>query len=541
MPGVALPASTGSSAAGRSPGTSLRPANPVGATVAEVAERAGATAPSIEGRTGGDRITGITLRAQDVRRGDLFAAIAGSRVHGATFGEAAAAAGAAAFLTDPVGARLLRDAEVGAEIGGDAGRPVLVVDDPRRVLGTVASSIYGDPSSRLDVVGVTGTSGKTTTCYLLEAALGADGSTTGLVGTVQTRIAGQVAPSALTTPEAPDLQALFAVMVERGVEVVAMEVSSHALAQHRVSGTAYAVGAFTNLSLDHLDFHHDMDSYFEAKAMLFDGRSARHVICVDEEWGTRLARLHPDAVRVSGSNHPGADWAATGVRASPSGVQQVVVRGPGGLELAFDLGLPAAFNVTNAVLALACVNAIGRDVTAAAAALGRVSVPGRLQRIDAGQDFLAVVDYAHKPAALAAVIDAIRGSVAGRIVVVVGAGGDRDTGKRPVMGAEAARRADVLIVTDDNPRSEDPARIRAELLAGARAEPDPRSGLRILEIGDRREAIREAIRGARRGDAVIIAGKGHEQGQDVGGVIHPFSDAGEVAAALDDLVAGADA
>ena len=315
MPGVAASASTGSSAAGWSASTSLRPRHPAGASIAEVAARAGIGADSIPAAHAATRVTGITLRAQDVRPGDLFAAIAGSRVHGATFGEAAAAAGADAFLTDPVGARLLRDTDLSV--------PVVVVDEPRRVLGPVAAVIYGDPSAHLDVVGVTGTSGKTTTCYLLEAALGADGATTGLVGTVQTRIAGEVAPSALTTPEAPDLQALFAVMVERGVQAVAMEVSSHALAQHRVSGTAYAVGAFTNLSLDHLDFHHDMETYFEAKAMLFDGRSRRHVICIDDEWGTRLARLHPDAVRVSGSNHPGADWAATAVRASASGVQRV--------------------------------------------------------------------------------------------------------------------------------------------------------------------------------------------------------------------------
>ncbi len=467
-----------------------------------------------------DRLTGVTLRAQDVRPGDLFAALPGSRAHGAQYADQALERGARAVLTDAAGARLLAGAPV----------PLVVVDQPRTQLGVVARVIYGDPSGRLAVVGVTGTAGKTTTCYLLEAALAADGSRSGVIGTVQTRIDGVVTPSALTTPEAPDLQALLAVMVERGVGAVAMEVSSHALALGRVGGTRFAVGAFTNLSQDHLDFHQDMEDYFRAKAMLFDGRAARHVIAVDTEWGERLAAEHPDALTVSG-RAGAADWSVTSVQVAANGMQRVLLAGPGDRSVRLDLAIPGAFNVANAAVAVACVDALGRDVQQAADAIGGVTVPGRMERVDAGQDFLAVVDYAHKPGALAAVLDAIRDGLTGRLIVVVGAGGDRDTGKRPLMGAECAARADVLIVTDDNPRSEVPAEIREQVLAGARPAAAGRD-VRIEEIADRRAAIRRAVQLAGTGDAVVIAGKGHELGQDVGGVVHPFSDRVELGAAL---------
>lgn len=467
-----------------------------------------------------DRLTGVTLRAQDVRPGDLFAALPGSRAHGAQYAGQALDLGARAVLTDDAGAGLL----------AGTSSTLIVVDRPRAHLGDVARLIYGDPSARLEVVGVTGTSGKTTTCYLLEAALAADGSRSAVIGTVQTRIDGVVSPSALTTPEAPDLQALLAVMVERGVGAVAMEVSSHALAMGRVSGTRFAVGAFTNLSQDHLDFHHDMEGYFRAKSMLFDGRAARHVIHIDTEWGARLAAEHPDALTVS-DRAGTADWSVTAVDVAANGVQRVMLAGPGDRSVRLDLAIPGAFNVSNAAVAVACIDALGRDVQRAADVIGAVTVPGRMERVDAGQDFLAVVDYAHKPGALAAVLDAIGDGLAGRLIVVVGAGGDRDTGKRPLMGAECAARADVLIVTDDNPRSEVPADIRAQVLAGASPAAAER-GIRVEEIGDRRAAIRLAVQVAGTGDAVVIAGKGHELGQEIGGVTHPFSDRAELAEAL---------
>jgi len=502
----------------------MRPEHPVGVSLGAVIERTGAQLATPGIPTADVLLSGVTLRAQDVRPGDLFAALPGSRMHGAEFAGDAVTAGAAAVLTDPAGRLLL----------GDLPIPLLVAETPRALLGSIARAVYGDPSSQLAVVGITGTSGKTTTCYLLEAALAADGSKTGLIGTVQTRIDGEVAPSALTTPEAPDLQALFAVMAERGVSVVAMEVSSHALSLGRVSGTSFAVGAFTNLSQDHLDFHGDMEGYFAAKSLLFDGRSGRHVINIDDAYGARLAAGHPDALTVSATGKSAA-WTVVSVEVSTTGIQHVTLAGPTG-PVTLELALPGAFNISNAAMAIACVDALGRDVQLAADALAGVVVPGRMERVDAGQDFLSVVDYAHKPAALAAVLDAIAEGLTGRLIVVVGAGGDRDTGKRPVMGAEAVTRADLLIVTDDNPRSEDPALIRAQLLAGALAPADYGvigvGRAEVMEIGDRRAAIRAAVQAAGPGDAVVIAGKGHELGQEIAGVKHPFSDRDELLAAL---------
>ncbi|SDP13589.1 UDP-N-acetylmuramoylalanyl-D-glutamate--2,6-diaminopimelate ligase [Nakamurella panacisegetis] len=505
-----------------SPDRGLRPQSVVGVPLGSLARSAGSDLPagSVD-----PQVTGITLRAQGVRPGDMFAALPGTRVHGAVFAADAIRAGATCVLTDRAGA---------AAIGADPAVPVLVVEDPRAVLGAVSSRVYGDPSRSLAVIGVTGTSGKTTTGYLLEAALAGPDHRVGLVGTVETRIDGRPSKSLLTTPEAPDLQALFAVMVEQGVDTVAMEVSSHALSLGRVAGTRFEVGAFTNLSQDHLDFHPDMESYFQAKAMLFDGRARTGVIDVDDEYGTRLAALHPDAATVSIRPDRRADWTVTDVRTAGAGRQRFTAHRPAGAPLPVELALPGHFNVANALVALACVAAAGRDVERAAEAMGRVVVPGRMERVDAGQPFLVVVDYAHKPAALSAVLEAIATGLTGRLIVVVGAGGDRDVAKRPMMGAAAAALADLLIVTDDNPRSEPPSAIRAAVLTGAR-NPGPRGRpgkVSLAEIGDRQHAIRTAIAAARPGDAVVIAGKGHEQGQDVGGVIHPFSDRVEAQAAL---------
>ena len=464
-------------------------------------------------------VTGATLRAQHVLPGDLFAALPGARVHGADFAESAIRAGAVGVLTDEAGAArpALRDAPI----------PVLVHDDPRHVLGSVAAWIYGEPSLRLAAIGVTGTSGKTTTTYMIEAGLQAAGLRTGLVGTVETRIAGERLASAFTTPEAPDLQALFAVMVERGVTHVPMEVSSHALALGRVNGTRFTVGAFTNLSRDHLDFHQDMEAYFQAKALLFDGRSTTEVVCVDGEWGRRL--VTPRTITVSTAGQAG--WTATGLTTSYAGEQNFTAHGPDGLTFAVTLPMPGAFNVANALLAAGCLHELGVDAADIAAGLGAAEVPGRMERVALGQDFTAVVDYAHKPAAVALALDAMRARTDGRVIAVLGCGGDRDIEKRPMMGEAAARRSDLLIVTDDNPRTEDPAAIRAEALAGATAVPPGERG-EVLDIGDRRAAITEAVNRARSGDVVIIAGKGHETGQEINGVVHPFSDHDELRAAI---------
>ncbi|MDD7968822.1 UDP-N-acetylmuramoyl-L-alanyl-D-glutamate--2,6-diaminopimelate ligase [Actinomycetospora sp. DW7H6] len=497
----------------------MRPARTVPVVITEVAARiAEALAEQAPVEIVGDagvRVTGATLRAHEVRPGDLFAALPGSRAHGADFADQALERGAAAVLTDTDGAArpALRA----------AGVPVLVHADPRGAIGPAAARVYGDPSTRLDVLGVTGTSGKTTTVYLLEAALAAAGARTGLIGTVETRLAGRRLPSAFTTPEAPDLQALLARMADEGATHVAMEVSSHALALGRVAGTRFAVGAFTNLSAEHLDFHADMEDYFAAKAKLFDGRSAAEVVCVDSPWGRRLVREHTVTVGA-----PDADWRAEDVVALPDGTQRFTVHGPDGLVLPAALRLPGAFNVTNALLALACGRAAGHDPEVLVRGLAEVRVPGRMQRVEAGQPFLAVVDYAHKPAAVAALLETLRAQTEGRVLTVLGCGGDRDRAKRPVMGRLAAQLSDHLWVTDDNPRTEDPAAIRAAVLEGAREVADAA----VDEIGDRREAIGAAVAAARPGDVVVVAGKGHETGQQVGDEKLPFSDVEELERAL---------
>lgn len=506
-----------------------RPARTEPTPVAELATRIGATlladSADSSGSDSARMVTGATLRAQHVRAGDLFAALPGTKVHGADFVEAALASGAAAVLTDPVGAR--------KSVLAESGVPVLVHDDPRAVLGYASSLIYGEPSNRLAVLGVTGTSGKTTTSYLVLGGLEAAKRTTGLIGTVETRIAGSRLSSAHTTPEAPDLQALLAVMVESGVTDVCMEVSSHALALGRVAGTRFAIGAFTNLSQDHLDFHRDMEDYFAAKAKLFDGRSRIEVVCVDGEWGRRLVRPHSVTVSVEGY---GALWTATDVVALADGGQAFTANGPDGLRLPISLRLVGMFNVANALLAAAILHSAGVPTGAICHGLSTVDVPGRMERVSCGQDFTAVVDYSHKPAAVASALDAVRvqmerANSRGKVIMVLGCGGDRDAGKRPMMGAEAARRADLLIVTDDNPRTEDPAVIRAEMMAGALEVPEQQRG-KVTEVGDRREAIGTAVDLARSGDVVVVAGKGHETGQEVDGVVHPFSDRDELELAI---------
>ncbi|PXY19750.1 UDP-N-acetylmuramoyl-L-alanyl-D-glutamate--2,6-diaminopimelate ligase [Prauserella muralis] len=466
-------------------------------------------------------VTGATLRAQHVIPGDLFAALPGARAHGADFADAAIAAGAAAVLTDEDGAQrpALRDAPV----------PVLVHGDPRGVLGSVAAWIYGEPSLKLSVLGVTGTSGKTTTAYLVESGLRAAGLATGLIGTVETRIGSERLASAFTTPEAPDLQALFAVMVEQGVTHVAMEVSSHALALGRVNGTRFSVGAFTNLSQDHLDFHRDMEEYFAAKSLLFDGRSTHEVVVVDSAWGEAL--VTPQTVTVS--TEPGTDaaWRASDIAITPTGEQVFLLHAPDGRTATATLPLPGEFNVANAALAAAILDTAGVSLDDIVAGLAGVEVPGRMERVYLGQPFTAVVDYAHKPAAVTQALQALRARTEGRIITVLGCGGDRDTAKRPVMGEAAVRGSDLVIVTDDNPRSEDPAAIRAAMLAGARAV-SPAQSAEVLEIGDRRDAIAAAVERARPGDVVLVAGKGHETGQEIAGVVHPFSDRDELEAAI---------
>nr|WP_081582842.1 UDP-N-acetylmuramoyl-L-alanyl-D-glutamate--2,6-diaminopimelate ligase [Corynebacterium timonense] len=467
-------------------------------------------------------VSSVSLDSTAVAPGGLFAALPGTRVHGATY---AAESAAGAILTDAEGRAILEQA-------GET-RPVLVVDDVRAVLGRVSARVYGQPSQSMKVLGVTGTSGKTTTTYLLEQGLIAAGCQVGLIGTTGTRIRGRDVPTSLTTPEAPTLQALFAQMLAEGVTHVVMEVSSHALSLGRVDGTDFDVAGFTNLSQDHLDFHPTMEDYFEAKARFFDPsspvRAARSVVCVDDEWGRRMLDRAGTGYAVGTRGQEGLDCAASLVDVTPAGSQHI------GLTLAGEtyeltLPLPGAFNVANAALAAAMAHAAGVDVARFVAGLENAAVPGRMERIDAGQDFVAVVDYAHKPAAVAAALETLRGQVDGRVGVAIGAGGDRDASKRPLMGKEAALRADLVIVTDDNPRTEDPAAIRAAVIDGAVSAG---TDAQIREAGSRADAIGELVAWARPGDAVIVVGKGHEVGQIVGTTTHPFDDREEMRRALE--------
>jgi UDP-N-acetylmuramoyl-L-alanyl-D-glutamate--2,6-diaminopimelate ligase len=486
---------------------------------------------TVTGETDAVSVTGVTHDSRAVQPGDLYAALPGAVAHGAEFAAAAAGSGAVAALTDPVG----------VERCAGAGLPVVTVPAPRDVLGTVARDVYADPSAGLLLLGVTGTNGKTTTAYLLESALRAAGHVTGLVGTIETRVGDEMVPSVRTTPEATDLQALFAVMRERGVDAAAMEVSSHALALGRVDGTTYDVAGFTNLSQDHLDFHRDLEDYFAAKARLFTPRLARAaVVNVDDAYGARLARMAGDAgldvTTVSTADDGQAHWRAIAVTHEPGGGSRFRAVGPGGADVPVTVGLSGSFNVANALLAVAMLAVAGVDVPAAVGGFAGLTVPGRMEPVPNAVDITAVVDYAHTPDAVERAILALREGLTGRLIVVLGCGGDRDRAKRPLMGEVAARLADVLVVTDDNPRSEDPSAIRAAMLEGARRVPDGERA-DVVEIGERRSAISEAVRRARPGDGVLVAGKGHEQGQEVGGTVHPFDDRTVLAGALAAVVA----
>ncbi|WP_131774027.1 UDP-N-acetylmuramoyl-L-alanyl-D-glutamate--2,6-diaminopimelate ligase, partial [Protofrankia symbiont of Coriaria myrtifolia] len=413
------------------------------------------------------------------------------------------------------------DGAVAAGVGV-ADVPVLVAADPRALLGPVAARVYGDPSAALTLLGVTGTNGKTTVAYLLEAGLRAAGHTTGLIGTVQTRLAGTVLPSVRTTPEATDLQALLAVMAERGVTAAAMEVSSHAVALHRVGGIRFAGAAFTNLSQDHLDFHPSMEDYFAAKAALFTPeRTGVSVIDTDTPWGRQLAAAVPGAITCGTAAD--AHWRAVDVTAGPTGTTFRAL-GPHGVDVRVGIALPGAFNVGNALVALALLVATGVPAPVAAAGLASLpGVPGRMERVDAGQPFLGLVDYAHTPDAVQTLLRTVRPLVSGRVIVVLGCGGDRDRRKRPLMGAAAAAGADLAIFTSDNPRSEDPELIIAQMCTGVGTLPPSARG-RVMVEPDRAAAIRRAVGFARPGDAVVLAGKGHETGQEQAGVVTPFDD-----------------
>ncbi|WP_078894671.1 UDP-N-acetylmuramoyl-L-alanyl-D-glutamate--2,6-diaminopimelate ligase [Streptomyces sp. NRRL S-1022] len=486
-----------------------RPTQLPATPLAELADQLGVTAPQ-----GAAEITGITHDSRAVRPGDLYAALPGARLHGADFVTQAASLGAAAVLTDPTG----------AERAAATGLPVLVVEDPRGRMGELAATIYRRPGRDLLQIGITGTSGKTTTAYLVEGGLGAS-HRTGLIGTVEIRIGEERIKSERTTPEATDLQALFAVMREEGVTAVAMEVSSHALVLGRVDGCVFDIAVFTNLSPEHMEFHSGMEDYFRAKAQLFTPeRSRLGVVNADDEYGRRLAReATVPVVTFSAEGHPDADWRAQDVQIGPMD-STFTVLGPNGERIHAKSPLPGPFNVANTLAAVVALAVAGLDPQTAADGIAAVpGVPGRLERVDAGQPYLAVVDYAHKTDAVESVLKALRKVTKGRLHVVLGCGGDRDETKRAPMGAAAARLADTAVLTSDNPRSEDPLAILATMLRGAASVPAHERG-EVLLFEDRAAAVAAAVGRAQAGDTVLVAGKGHEQGQDIAGVVRPFDD-----------------
>ncbi len=481
------------------------------------------------GAGGSLTLTGIAVGSADVQPGDLFVALRGAHAHGADHAAAAVAAGAVAVLTDADGRE--RVARAGLAV------PVLVCDDPRGLVGEVSAWLYGNPASELTVVGVTGTNGKTTTCYFVDAALRAVHALTGVVGTVELRVGEEAIESPRTTVEAPVLHGLFALMRERGATACAMEVSSHALALDRVGGVRFDVVGFTNLQRDHLDFHGDMAGYFRAKARLFTPeRADRAVICVDDEWGRRLAdevRIPVDTVAtLDGAAR--ADWRVTDATIGLDGVGSTfTLLGPGGTATPAASPLPGLVNVSNAAMAVVLAHRAGVPLDVAAAAVGTAAeIPGRMERVvERGPGTpLCLVDYAHTPDALTLALEAVRPITPGRLIIVFGSDGDRDQGKRPIMGAIAARLADVLLVTDENPRSEDPATIRQAILDGALQErPDARD---IHEVHPRAHAVRVAVELAGEGDTVIVTGKGHEPTQEIAGVFHRYNDRAAFRAAM---------
>jgi UDP-N-acetylmuramoyl-L-alanyl-D-glutamate--2,6-diaminopimelate ligase len=438
-----------------------------------------------------------------VKPGTLFFCVPGFTRDGHDFAADAVARGAAALVVQrPLG----------------LGVPEVIVDDVRAAMARAAARLHGDPTAELAVVGITGTSGKTTTTHVVRHLLEAAGRPCGLMGGVTWVVGGEERPAMLTTPEAIDLQATFRTMLDAGDRACAMEVSSHALELRRVDGVRFAVAAFTNLTQDHLDFHADMEAYFAAKERLFrEFDVRRRIVVVDDIWGRRLADGLDDAVTVSLEG--AADWRAVDLRIDIGG-STFTVRSPGG-EAAVELPLRGRFNAANALVAMAAGDALGLELAQMTEALRSVNaVPGRVQAVDEGQEFAVLVDYSHKPGALEKVLASARELATGRVIAVFGAGGDRDRAKRPLMGEVAARLADVAIVTSDNPRSEPPEAIIDEIFTGI-----PADAFHVKREVDRRAAIEQAVALAEADDVVVIAGKGHERGQEFeGGRKEPFDD-----------------
>ncbi|MFE4197300.1 UDP-N-acetylmuramoyl-L-alanyl-D-glutamate--2,6-diaminopimelate ligase [Paenarthrobacter sp. NPDC056912] len=514
--------------AGRS---GFRPESVAAVPLATIAEALGVAVP--DGDATG--VTGITLNSRAVEAGDLYMALPGASRHGVDFVPQAVEAGAVAVVTDDAGARQLA-------LAGEQPVPVLIVAEPRTVVGRLAALVYrSQPAGERfpSLFGVTGTNGKTTTTYFINSLLRALDKKPGLIGTIEILAGGEAIPSLLTTPESTDVHALLALMRERGLDAASMEVSSHAISYHRVDGVLFDVAGFTNLTQDHLDLHGSMDEYFRTKAELFTAARARHaVVTIDDDWGLQLVERADIPVTTlstkTGSRE--ADWQVASTTARGLG-SEFELRHREGRTLRVHTGLPGDFNVANAALATVMVLASGVDPETLQRALDThdpftVAVPGRMQLVSTNP--AAVVDFAHNPDALERALEAVRSPLEGsRVIVVFGATGQRDQGKRPTMGAIAARLADIVIISDDDPHDEDAAAIRADVLQGAeKARETEKLSTEIIESYPRDAAIRLAVEMATEKDTILIAGRGHEVWQEVKGVNLALDDRVELRAAL---------
>ena len=462
-------------------------------------------------------VTGLSLSSKDVQEGDLFIALPGENAHGADFAADAIARGAVAVLTDLIGSTKIH------------GVPVIISDNPRRAAGVISAWFYSEPMRDLYSVGVTGTNGKTTVTTLLHQIMSAAGRESGLIGTVETRIGSETLSSKRTTPESSDLQALSAVMRERHMRNLVMEVSSHAIALERIRGSHFAVVGFTNLSQDHLDFHKTMQDYFAAKSKLFTFEFADlAVINIDDAYGLKLAaQTELPVMSVSRHDHS-ATWHYVSITPDYSGAL-VAIRGSSGILIEGKVQLHGGYNYDNLLMAVAIANESGIDPIDIAAILPHLTgAAGRMESVRLGQNFTALVDYAHSPDAVARVLETAHEITDGRVIAVLGCGGDRDRAKRPLMGKALHDGADVAFFTSDNPRSEKPE----EILIQMTLDLDIQEPSAVIQ--DRSLAIKTAVNQAQEGDLVVILGKGHEKGQEVDGKIEPFDDLVELARAIED-------
>ena len=471
------------------------------------------------GREGEVSFSGITANSKQVNQGDLFIALPGAKFHGASFIDDVKELGAVAVLTDEAGALIV------------AGKlPTVTSSNLRTSIGPLCSWFYGSPTSNIDLIGITGTNGKTTTASLLNQILRYAGKQTGLIGTVGIEIGQDLLPTTHTTPEAPDLQSLFATMRERHIGNVVMEVSSHGIEVGRIAGCRFTMVGFSNLTQDHLDFHGSMENYFESKKKLFTSEySDLGFINIDDPNGEKLFTSGTiPMISISRTNRK-AQWHYQGATQTPSGYQ-VSIRGTGGILIEGELNLIGEHNLDNVLMAVAMASQSEIDPLVIGNSLSKLlGAPGRLEKIELKQNFLALVDYAHTPDAVERTLATLRKTVSGKIIAVLGCGGDRDKSKRPLMGNALVNGSDISVFTSDNPRSEDPARILHDMTEGLNLSQTENV------ILDRREAIAFAVACAQLGDCVILLGKGHETGQEVNGKKFPFDDRLELARAIEEL------